>query len=146
MGTTFTIRGIDPGDRSWLKREAHQTGVSTGKWVHRIIGAERARPDSRVEPFQAFRRYFGPRHGVETPPPGPTAGPSIGRGLTAPARHPLRFAALTSAGAEHPAPHGDPGATTMDRPAPFCGAVPIRRMTDSITPRYVPEVPETDSP
>ena len=42
MRTTFTIRGIDPGARSRLKREAHRTGVSMGEWVHRMIGAERA--------------------------------------------------------------------------------------------------------
>ena len=148
MRTTFTIRGIDPGARSRLKREAHRTGVSMGEWVHRMIGAERARrlPGGAFPAVPAGLRTAPWGGAAATRAPWLTASPSLGRGLTAPARHPLRFAALASADAEHPACHGDPGATTTDKPAPFCGAVPIRRMTDSITPRHVPEVPETDSP
>ena len=37
MRTTITVRGIDPGDKSWLKHEAHLTGVSMEEFVRRLI-------------------------------------------------------------------------------------------------------------
>ena len=40
----------------------------------------------------------------------------------------------------------DPGAMRMDRPAPCCSVVPIRRVPGSITAPHVPELPETDKP
>ena len=37
MGTSITVRDIDPGDKSWLRREARQTGVSMEELVRRLI-------------------------------------------------------------------------------------------------------------
>ena len=37
MGSVITVRDIDPGDKSWLKREAHQRGVSMEEFVRRLI-------------------------------------------------------------------------------------------------------------
>ncbi len=37
MGTSITVREIDPGDKSWLRREARQTGVSMEEFVRRLI-------------------------------------------------------------------------------------------------------------
>ena len=66
--TTITVRGIEPGDKSWLKREAHLTGVSMEEFVRRLIHEKRRKAECPQEPSEAFRRYFGPRHGVEFPP------------------------------------------------------------------------------
>ena len=69
MRTTITVRGIDPGDKSWLKHEAHLTGVSMEEFVRRLIHEKRRKAECRLRPSEAFRRYFGPRHGVELPLP-----------------------------------------------------------------------------
>ena len=49
MSSTVNARDLDPGDKSWLKRE------------------ERDRTERRATPSEAFRRHFGPEHGVELP-------------------------------------------------------------------------------
>ena len=67
--SAITVRGIDPGDKSWLKREARRSGVSMEEFVRRLIREERRKAERRLKPSEAFMRYFGPRHGVELPPP-----------------------------------------------------------------------------
>ena len=37
MSTSITVRDIDPADKSWLRREARQTGVSMEELVRRLI-------------------------------------------------------------------------------------------------------------
>ncbi len=69
MSSTITVRDIDPGDKSWLKREAHHFGVSMEELVRRLIHEKRAMAECRTKPSEAFKRYFGPEHGVELQSP-----------------------------------------------------------------------------
>lgn len=68
MGSVITVRDIDPGDKSWLQREARHCGISMEEFVRRLIREKRAQSERRAAPSQAFERYFGPDHGVELPP------------------------------------------------------------------------------
>ena len=67
MSTSITVRDIDPADKSWLKREARQVGVSMEEFVRRMIHEKREKTEGRPKPSEAFERYFGERHGVELP-------------------------------------------------------------------------------
>ena len=69
MGTSITVCGSDPADKSWLRREARQTGVSMEEPVRRLIHEKRTRTERRPRPSRAFARHFGEEHGVELPPP-----------------------------------------------------------------------------
>ncbi len=69
MSTTITFRDIDPGDKSWLRREARQTGVSMEELVRRLIHEKRTKTKRRPKPSEAFARYFGEGYGVELPLP-----------------------------------------------------------------------------
>jgi len=69
MGTSITVRDIDPGDKSWLRREARQAGVSMQELVRRLIHEKRSKAEHRSKPSEAFARHFGEEHGVELPPP-----------------------------------------------------------------------------
>ena len=69
MGTSITVRDIDPGDKSWLRRESRQIGVSMEELVRRLIREKRAKTERRLKPSDAFARHFGEDHGVELPPP-----------------------------------------------------------------------------
>ena len=69
MGSTFTVRDLDPGDKSWLEREARRIGVSMEELVRRLIREKRERSERDSKPSEAFERYFGPEHGVELPSP-----------------------------------------------------------------------------
>lgn len=69
MSSSITVRDIDPGDKSWLKREARQVGVSMEEFVRRLIREKRTKTERRPKPSEAFARYFGGEHGVELPPP-----------------------------------------------------------------------------
>ena len=70
MGSSITVRDIDPGDRSWLKRETRQFGVSMEEFVRRLNREQRTRTECRPKPSDAFARHFGAEHGVDlTPPP-----------------------------------------------------------------------------
>ena len=60
MGSTVTVRNIDPAGKSWLGREARHVGVSM---------EEKREAGQSVKPSEAFKRYFGPEHGVELPLP-----------------------------------------------------------------------------
>ncbi|MCY3810943.1 MAG: hypothetical protein OXH15_04010 [Gammaproteobacteria bacterium] len=67
MSTSITVRDIDPADKSWLRREARQVGVSMEEFVRRMIHEKREKTESRPRPSEAFARHFGERHGVELP-------------------------------------------------------------------------------
>ncbi len=69
MGTSITVRDIDPGDKSWLRRESRQLGVSMEELVRRLIHEKRTKNERRPKPSEAFTRHFGEDHGVELPPP-----------------------------------------------------------------------------
>lgn len=68
MSFTLTVRDIDPGDRTWLKREAGRTGMSIEEFVRCLIREKRTKTERRVKPSEAFARFFGPEHGVNLPP------------------------------------------------------------------------------
>ena len=69
MSSTITVRDIDPGDKSWLKRKAGDVGVSMEEFVRRLIRERRKKSERRTKPSDVFKRYFGPQHGIELPPP-----------------------------------------------------------------------------
>ena len=64
-GNVITVRDIDPGDKSWIRREAEQHGVSMEEYVRRLIREKRKMSEGHQKPSEAFRRYFGAEHGVE---------------------------------------------------------------------------------
>lgn len=66
--STITVRDIDAGDKSWLQREAKRLGLSMEEFVRRLIRDTREKAVRGETPSQAFRRYFGPEHGVELAP------------------------------------------------------------------------------
>ena len=68
-GNVITVRDIDPGDKSWIRREAEHDGISMEEYVRRLIGERRKLSEGRRKPSAVFRRYFGPEHGVELPLP-----------------------------------------------------------------------------
>lgn len=68
MGTSITVRDIDPADKSWLRREARQIGVSMEELVRRLIHEKRTKTERRLKPSEAFARHFGEDHGIELPP------------------------------------------------------------------------------
>ena len=47
MGSSITVRDIDPGDKSWLKREARHVGVSMEEFVRRLIREQRTKTERR---------------------------------------------------------------------------------------------------
>ena len=69
MGSSITVRDIDPGDKSWLKREARQVGVSMEEFVRRLIREKRTKTECLPKPSEAFARHFGADHGVDLPAP-----------------------------------------------------------------------------
>ena len=69
MGSSITVRDIDPGDKAWLRREARRRGVSVAEFVRRLIREKRTKTERRPKPSEVFARYFGPENGVDLPPP-----------------------------------------------------------------------------
>ena len=69
MSSSITVRDIDPRDKSWLKREARQVGVSMEEFMRRLIREKRTKTERRPKPSEAFARNFGEDYGVELPPP-----------------------------------------------------------------------------
>ena len=67
MSTSITVRDIDPADKTWLRREARQLGVSMEELIRRLIHEKRTKSDRRPKPSEAFARHFGENHGVELP-------------------------------------------------------------------------------
>lgn len=62
-------RDIDPGDKSWLRREARQVGMSMEELVRRLIHEKRIRAERRLKPSEAFTWHFGEEIGVGLPSP-----------------------------------------------------------------------------
>ena len=52
MGSTITIRNIDPGDKSWLERQARHVGVSLEEFVRGLIREKRMRTERRMTPSE----------------------------------------------------------------------------------------------
>ena len=69
MGSVITVRNIDPGDKSWLEREACRHRISMEEFVRRLIHEKREKTEQRDTPSEVFRRYFRPEHGVDLPLP-----------------------------------------------------------------------------
>ena len=69
IGSTVVIRDIDPGDESWLKRQARHVGVSMEEIVRGLIREKRIKTGHGAAPSGIFARHFGREHGVELPPP-----------------------------------------------------------------------------
>ena len=67
MSTTLVVRDINPGDKSWIRREAAHRGLSMEEFVRRLIHEKREHSEEHTKPSEAFQRYFGPKHGVELP-------------------------------------------------------------------------------
>ena len=67
MTTTITVRGLDPQDKSWLRREARTRGVSMEALVRQFVHERREKAQRHATPAEAFKRHFGPEHGVELP-------------------------------------------------------------------------------
>ena len=70
MSYVITVRGLDEREKSWLKAEAAEAGISMEEFVRRMIRREREERSRRESVSDIFRRYFGPEHGVELPPRG----------------------------------------------------------------------------
>ena len=70
MSTRLTVRDIDPADKSRLRREARDVGVSMEEFVRGLIQEKRARTERRPKPSEAIAVHFGERQGVERPPAG----------------------------------------------------------------------------
>ena len=68
MGSSIAVRDIDPGDRSWLRREARRVGISMEELVRRLIREKREKNERQPKPSEAFARHFGPEYGIELPP------------------------------------------------------------------------------
>ncbi len=68
MKTTITVRDINPGDKAWLQQEARHFGVSMEEFVRRMIREKRENSKPHGNLSEAFKRYFGPEHGVDLPP------------------------------------------------------------------------------
>ncbi|MYH56733.1 MAG: hypothetical protein F4145_01660 [Boseongicola sp. SB0675_bin_26] len=68
MSASIIVRDIDPGDKSWLRREARQICISMEELVRRLIHEQRAKAELRPKPSEAFARHFGVDHGVDLPP------------------------------------------------------------------------------
>ena len=69
MRNSITARDIDPGDKSWPRREARRIGVSMEELVRRPFHEKRTKTERRLKPSEAFARHFGEKHGVKLPPP-----------------------------------------------------------------------------
>lgn len=67
MSSVITVRDIDPGDKSWIRREAEHLGISMEEYVRRLIHEKRKLSEGYQKPSEAFRRYFGPEHGTDLP-------------------------------------------------------------------------------
>ena len=67
MSPGITVRDIDHGDKSWLRRKAREIGISMEELVRRLIHERRTKTEHRRKPSGAFARHFGVDHGVELP-------------------------------------------------------------------------------
>ncbi|MDE0522463.1 MAG: hypothetical protein OXH79_10960 [Boseongicola sp.] len=68
MSTSITVRDIDAGDKSWLRREARQFGAPMEELVRGLVDERRTKTELRPKPSEAFARHFGADNGVDIPP------------------------------------------------------------------------------
>ncbi|MCY4144467.1 MAG: hypothetical protein OXG08_12375 [Gammaproteobacteria bacterium] len=68
MNTNITVRGIDPADKTWLRRYSQQLGVSMEELVRRLIHEKRRKTECHPKPSEAFALFFGKEHGIESLP------------------------------------------------------------------------------
>lgn len=67
MSASITIRRLDPGDKSWLQRQAQQEGVSMEEFMRQLIRDIRTKREGHLQPSKIFALYFGEANGVELP-------------------------------------------------------------------------------
>ena len=67
MTTTITVRGLNSQDKRWLQQEARMRGVAMEALVRQFIHERQETSQRHAAPADAFRRHFGPEHGVELP-------------------------------------------------------------------------------
>ena len=67
MSFAITVRNLSTEEKSWLRQSARTQQISMEELVRRLIRRERERSSSRESVADAFRRYFGPEHGVDLP-------------------------------------------------------------------------------
>lgn len=58
MRNSITVRDTDPGDKSWLQREAHQIGVLMEELVRRLIHEKRTETARGLKLPGAFARHW----------------------------------------------------------------------------------------
>lgn len=68
MSFVITVRGLNPSEKSWLKAEAREAGISMEEFVRRMIRRQREQDSHSESVADLFLRHFGPEHGVELPP------------------------------------------------------------------------------
>ena len=70
MSQTITVRGLNEREKTWLKAEARNAGISMEEFVRRMIRRQSEQRIRRECVSGWFLRHFGPEHGVELPPRG----------------------------------------------------------------------------
>ena len=68
MSFAITVRGLNPSEKSWLKAEAREAGISMEEFVRRMIRRQREQDRHAGSAADLFLRHFGPEHGVKLPP------------------------------------------------------------------------------
>ena len=71
MTISITVRDIDPGDKSWLRREARHIGVSMEELVRRLISRKAREDRASAETVRGVRAAFrgGSRRRTSAAPP-----------------------------------------------------------------------------
>jgi len=67
MSFVITVRGLNPSEKSWLKAEAREAGISMEEFVRRMIRRQREQNSRAESVADLFLRHFGPEHGVDLP-------------------------------------------------------------------------------
>lgn len=67
MTTTITVCGLYPQGNSRLRQEARIRGVPMEALVRQFYHERREKAQRHAAPEEAFKRHFGPEHGVELP-------------------------------------------------------------------------------
>lgn len=70
MSYVITVRGLNEGEKTWLKAEAAEAGISMEEFVRRMIRRQREQSAATESVTDICLRTFGPEHGVELPPRG----------------------------------------------------------------------------
>ena len=70
MGSAITVRGLNEAERTWLKAEAKDAGISMEEFVRRMIRRQREESTRKESVTDIWLRCFGPENGVELPPRG----------------------------------------------------------------------------